>query len=198
MNIAQTVPQLDADFFDERGLPKTYNLPPVQQIQQPRSMNILKKVQTWSNAIHISEDGVEIQNNISTSVSDSVPGSVPPPDFPPVEFPSMEYYSQSQMNCSSISDTLHLRETGNSLKEGSNNSDFHLNSTEKPASLKEMGETRDLNVSTRPTQFQRDCSDPIISKNSILGKTVSGTKNDSSTALPIEIETSFDTEREIQ
>ena len=120
-------------------------------------MNILKKIQPPSNAvdisedpsnaIHISEDGIEIQNNMSTPVSDSVPGSVPPPDFPSVEFPSMEGYFQFQKNCSSISDMLHPRETKNSSREGSNNSDFHPNSTEKPASLEEMRETRDLNVS---------------------------------------------------
>ena len=32
MNMATTVPQLDAEFFDERGLPKVYNLPPAPQI----------------------------------------------------------------------------------------------------------------------------------------------------------------------
>ena len=99
MNIAQTVPQLDVDFFDEKGLPKTYNLPPVQQIQQPRGMNILKEVQPTSNVIHISEDGVEI----STSVSGAVPAS----DFLPVVFLSTETIPQSQIDFPSISDTLH-------------------------------------------------------------------------------------------
>ena len=75
MNVATAVPQLDADFFNERGLPKIYNLPPVQQIG---SMNILRKVPI--NTIHISEDGVEIQPNTSTSVSGSVPNPVPSPD----------------------------------------------------------------------------------------------------------------------
>ena len=84
---------------------------------------------------------------MSYSVSDSVPGSVPSLDFPSIEFPSTEGYCQFQMNCSSISDTLHPRKTSNSSKEGSNNSDFHPNSTEKPASIEDMGETRDLNVS---------------------------------------------------
>ena len=32
MNVATAVPQLDADFFNERGLPKVYNLPPAYQI----------------------------------------------------------------------------------------------------------------------------------------------------------------------
>ena len=91
---------------------KTYNLPPAQQTQQSRGMNILKRFQPSSTAIHISEDGVEIQHNISTSISGPVPDPVPPPDFPPVEFPSTEGVSQFQNNCTSISDMLHLRETG--------------------------------------------------------------------------------------
>ena len=58
---------------DERGLPKIYNFPPVQQEQeQTRSMNVLKRFQHTSNTTHIPEDGVEIQH-ISTSVSGSVP-----------------------------------------------------------------------------------------------------------------------------
>ena len=82
MNVATAVPQLDADFFDERGVSNAYNLPPVHQ--QTGSMNILKKIQPSNDAIHISEDGVEIQHNVSTSLADSVPGSVPPPDFNPL------------------------------------------------------------------------------------------------------------------
>ena len=67
MNVAAAVPQLDADLFYEKGLPKVY---------QTGNMNILKKIQppsnaidiseNPSNAIHISEDGTEIQNNMST------------------------------------------------------------------------------------------------------------------------------------
>ena len=57
MNVAAVVPQLDAEFFDERGLPKVYNLPPIPQIG---SMNILRKV-TQNDAILISERGEEIQ-----------------------------------------------------------------------------------------------------------------------------------------
>ena len=57
MNMATAVPQLDAEFFDERGLPKVYNLPPAPQIG---NMNILKKVHQ-NNAILISETGKEIQ-----------------------------------------------------------------------------------------------------------------------------------------
>ena len=58
MNVDMVVPQLDADFFNERGLPKTYNLPPAQQ--QIGSMNIVKRIQPSSNDILISEDS-EIQ-----------------------------------------------------------------------------------------------------------------------------------------
>ena len=47
MNVAAAVPQLDADFFYEKGLPKVY---------QTGNRNILKKIQPPSNAIDISED----------------------------------------------------------------------------------------------------------------------------------------------
>ena len=57
MNIATAVSLLDADFFNERYLPKIYNHPPAPQIG---SMNILKKV-PQNDAILISERGEEIQ-----------------------------------------------------------------------------------------------------------------------------------------
>ena len=41
MNVASAVSQLDAEFFNERGLPKVYNHPPAPQIG---SMNILKRI----------------------------------------------------------------------------------------------------------------------------------------------------------
>ena len=83
MNYTAAVP---ADFFDKRGLLKEYRPPPMQQ--QIGGMNILRKVPTPSNATYISENGVEIQHNISTSVSGSVPDPVPSPDFPFLEFPT--------------------------------------------------------------------------------------------------------------
>ena len=109
MNYAATVP---ADFFDEQGFLIEYRPPPVQQIG---SMNVLRKFQDPSNAIHISEDNVEIQHNISTST----PGSVPSPDFPFTKFPLMEVVSQSQIVFSSISDMLDPRETNNSSRKAS-------------------------------------------------------------------------------
>ena len=81
-NYAAAIP-LQADYFDERGIYKEYRPP------QMGSMNILKKVHNPSNAIILSEDGVEIQNNsTSTSVT------VPTPDFPFTEFPSTEVVIQ--------------------------------------------------------------------------------------------------------
>ena len=61
MNFASTLPQTEAEFFDEKGLLKEYN-PQVQQ-QHTGSMFILKKIQDPNNAILLSEDGVEIQHN---------------------------------------------------------------------------------------------------------------------------------------
>ena len=112
MNYVHTapLPQTEADFFDERGLLKEYR-PPVQQ--QTGSMFVLKKTQDPSNAILLSENGVEIQHNTS-SVSESVPAQVPSPDFPFQEFPLMEVVSQSQIDYSSISDMLDPRESSNS------------------------------------------------------------------------------------
>ena len=107
-------------------------------------MNILKRIQTPSNVTHISEDGVEIQNNVSTSL----PSSVPRPDFPLVEFPSMEANSQSQIDFSSISDMLHLRVADISLKEGSKQ-------PEKLHQLDEKREIRHLNISAKPQQSTR-------------------------------------------
>ena len=65
--------------------------------QQIGSMNILRKVHNPDNAISTLD-----------------PGSVPTTDFPFIEFPSMEVLNQSQIDFSSISDTLLLRENTNS------------------------------------------------------------------------------------
>ena len=125
MNYAAAAP---FDFFDEKGLPKEYNPPPIQQ--QIGSMNILKKVQipTPNNATYISENGVEIQYKTSTSVSDRVPDPVPSPDFPFQEFLLTEVVNQSQIDSSSISDMLDPRESSNSSKEAPLSTDFPLKS----------------------------------------------------------------------
>ena len=45
MNIASTLPQTEADFFDERGLLKEYRPPVQQQYQQTGGMFALRKIQ---------------------------------------------------------------------------------------------------------------------------------------------------------
>ena len=88
MNIASAAPQIQADFFDERGVLKEYN-PQQQQYQHTGSMFVLKKVQDPSNAILFSDNGVEIQH----SVPDPDPDPNPSPDFPFQEFPLTEVVS---------------------------------------------------------------------------------------------------------
>ena len=131
---------LQADYFNERGIHKEYRPPAVQQpaIQQG-SMNILRKVHnpnTPSNATILSEDGIEI----STPTSDPVPVSVPTPDFPFTEFPSTEVVNQSQIDFSSISDTLLLRENNNSSSRAFNSTDTPLKSGQNGSSYEELRE----------------------------------------------------------
>ena len=77
MNVASAVPQ--ADFFDEKGLLKEYNPP---QHQHTGSMYVLKKFQgNPSDDILFSDNGVEIQHNTPTSVSDPDPAPILSPDF---------------------------------------------------------------------------------------------------------------------
>ena len=160
MNIATTFPQTEADFFDEKGLLKEYR-PPVQQ-QHTGSMFVLKKIQDPNNAILLSEDGEEIQHKTSTSVPDPVPS----PDFPFQEFPLTEVVTQSQIDSSSISDTLDPRKTSNSSRKATKSTDLPLKSGSANRSHEEMRENRDLTISTAPTQSSRDSSTIPISDNS--------------------------------
>ena len=190
VNYVQTtpLPQTEADFFDEKGLLKEYR-PPVQQ--QTGSMFVLKKIQDPSNAILLSEDGVEIQHNISTSVSESVPVPVPSPDFPFQEFPLMEVVSQSQIDFSSISDTSDPRETSNSSRKATKSTDLPLKSSSDNRSHEEMRENRDSTISEMHTQSSRDPTTISISGNSNPRKSIPGIKADSPTALPVETDISF-------
>ena len=181
MNYAAAIPE--ADFFDERGNFKEYRPP------QMGNMNILKKVHNPSNAIILSEDGVEIQNNTSTSTSDTAPVSVPTPDFPFTEFPSMEVVIQSQIDSSSISDTLLPRENNNS-------SGLALKSGQNSSSYEELRETDVSAVSSKPSQSTRDPTAISIPGNSNFRKSTPGTKADIPTALPVETNVSFITETE--
>ena len=187
MNYAATVPE--ADFFNERGLPKAYRPPPMQQLIG--SMNILKS--TFRNdVILISEQGEEIQpieqlkqpNN-----TPSVSGSVPTSDFPFIEFPSTEVVSQSQTDISSISDTLDPRENNNSLRKASKSTDLPLKSVQNRATDEEMTDFRDLTISEKHTSATRDSCTISISDNLTTRKSISGTKGN---------EISFSKEGEIQ
>ena len=178
MNVATAVPQLDTEFFNERGLPKIYNLPPAPKIG---SMNILKKV-PQKNAILILERGEEIQlieqlkqpNN-----TPSVPGSVPPSDFSLIEFPLTEVVKPiSNSFLQAISDMFQPRESNNSLKETPPSTDLTLKSKEIWTSDEEMREIRYLNVSVKPPQSTRDSCTIATSNNSTLRKSTAGTKTE--------------------
>ena len=158
MNIASAAPPLEADFFDEKGLLKQY----IPQNQHMGSMFILKKIQDPSNAILLSEDGVEIQH----SVSGPDPAPIPTPDFPFQEFPLTEVVKQSQKDSYSISDMSDPRETSNSLRKATKSTDLPLKSGLNSSSHEEMREKGDLTVSAAPTQSSRDSKTISISDNS--------------------------------
>ena len=164
MNIASTLPQTEADFFDEKGLPKQYI--PQNQHQHTGSMYVLKKFQGKPNDILFSDNGVEIQH----SVSDPDPAPIPTPDFPFQEFPLTEVVRQSQIDISSISDTSDPRETSNSSSKATKSTDLPLQSGLKSvlnsSTHEEMREYRDLTVSDKHTQSSRDSNTISIPDNS--------------------------------
>ena len=133
MNYVHTtpLPQTEADFFDEKGLLKEYR-PPVQQHQQQQQyqqmggMFALRKIPI-----------------IPSSVSDPAPDPVPTPDFPFQEFPLTEVVNQSQIDSSSISDTLVSRECSNSTRKAPPSTDFSLKSMQNCSSNEEMAPFRD-------------------------------------------------------
>ena len=173
MNFANTLPQTEAEFFDEKGLLKEYN-PQQQQYQHTGSMYVLKKVQDPSNAILFSDNGVEIQH----SVSDPDPAPILSPDFPFQEFLLTEVVNQSQIDISSISDTLVSRESSNSSRKATKSTDLPLQSGLKSdlnnRPHEEMRENRDLTVSEMHTQSSRDSSTISISDNSATRKSIPG------------------------
>ena len=182
MNFANTLPQTEAEFFNEKGLLKEYN-PQQQQHQHTGSMFVLKKFQgNPNNAILFSDNGIEIQH--------SVPGPDPTPDFPFQEFPLTEVVSQSQIDISSISDTLDPSETSNSSRKATKSTDSSLKSGLNSSSHEEMRENRDLTVSDKHTQSSRDSSTISISDNSATRESNPGirtvTPNTPSTPIPVE------------
>ena len=148
MNIASTLPHTEADFFDEKGLPKQY----IPQNQHTGSMYVLKKFQGNPNDILFSDNGVEIQH----SVPGPDPTPIPTPDFPFQEFPLTEVVKQSQIDISSISDASDPRETSNSSSKATTSTDSALKSSLNSSSHEELRENRDLTASAAPTQSLRD------------------------------------------
>ena len=116
MNIASALPQTEADFFDEQGLLKEYR-PPVQQQQQYQQMGGMFALRK-----------IPITSSVSESVPDPTPDPVPTPDFPFQEFPLTEVVNQSQIDSSSISDTLDPRENNNSSRKATKSTDLPLKS----------------------------------------------------------------------
>ena len=176
-NYAAAIP-LQADFFDERGNFKEYRPP------QMGNMNILRKVHNPNNATILSEDGIEIST------------SVPTPDSPLTEFPSTEVVIQSQIDSSSISDTLHPRENTNSSSKALRDTNLSLKSGQNSSSYKELREIRDPTVSSKHSQSTRDPTTISSPGNSNFRKSTPGTKSNISTALPTETNVSFVTETE--
>ena len=170
MNVASAVPQ--ADFFDEKGLLKEYN---PQQYQHTGSMYVLQKFQgNPSDDILFSDNGVEIQHNISTSVSDPDPAPILSPDFPFQEFPLTEVVNQSQIDYYSISDTTDPRECSNSSRKATKSTDLPLKSGLANRSHEEMREIKGSAVSTAPTQSSRDSNTIPIPDNSATRKSNPG------------------------
>ena len=169
MNIASTLPQTEADFFDEKGLPKQY----IPQNQHTGGMYVLKKFQGNPGDILFSDNGVEIQH----SVSDPDPAPIPTPDFPLQEFPLTEVARQSQIDYYSISDTSNPRETSNSsskANKATKSTDLPLQSGLKSvlnsSTREELRENRDLTVSDKHTQSSRDSNTISIPDNSATRK----------------------------
>ena len=159
MNIASALPQTEADFFDEKGLPKQYIPQNQQQYQHTGSMYVLKKFQGNPNDdILFSDNGVEIQH--------SDPAPIPTPDFPFQEFPLTEVANQSQIDYYSISDMPVPREYSNSSRKATKSTDLPLQSGLANRSHEEMTEYRDLTVSDKHTQSSRDSNTVSISDNS--------------------------------
>ena len=190
MNIASTLPHTDADFFDEKGILKEYN--PQNRQQHTGSMYVLKKFQGNPSDILFSANGVEIQHNTPTSVSDPDPAPTPilTPDFPFQEFPLTEVVKQSQTDYYSISDASNLRETSNSSRKATKSTDLPLKSGLNNRSHEELRENRDLASSEKHIQSSRDSNTIFTPDNSATRKSnpgiTTGIMADTPTTFPEE------------
>ena len=178
MNIASTLPQTEADFFDEKGLLKEYRAP-VQQHQHPHQQQ--QQYQQMGGTFALKKIPI-----IPSSVSESVPDPAPSPDFPFQEFPLTEVATQSQIDSSSISDMLDLRETSNSSRKATKSTDLPLKSGLNSSSTEEMRENRDSTVSEKHTQSSRDSSTISISDNSTPRKSIPGIMADTPSTFPVD------------
>ena len=180
MNVASAVPQ--ADFFDEKGLLKEYN---PQQYQPTGSMYVLKKFQgNPSDDILFSDNGVEIQHDTPTSVSDPDPAPILSPDFPFQEFPLTEVVNQSQIDYFSIPDMSDPRESSNSSSKATKSTDIPLKSGLNCSTHEELGDIKGLAVSTAPTQSSRDSNTISIPDNSDTRKSNPGITTGITTDTP--------------
>ena len=171
MNFASTLPQTEAEFFDEKGLPKEYIPQNQQQHQHTGSMYVLQKFQGNSNdGILFSDNGVEIQH----SVSDPDPAPIPSPDFPFQKFPLTEVVNQSQTDYFSISDMTDPREYSNSSRKATKSTDLPLKSSLNSSTHEELREIKGSAVSTAPTQSSRDSNTIFIPDNSTTRESIPG------------------------
>ena len=190
MNIASAVSQ--ADFFDEKGVLKEYT----PQNQHTGSMYVLKKFQGNPNNILFSDNGVEVHQGISTSVSDPdpAPTPIPTPDFPFQEFPLTEVVRQSQIDFSSISDASEPRETSNSSSKATTSTDSALKSGLNNSTTEELRENRDLTASAVPTQSLRDFNTIFTPDNSAARKSNPGIDTGITTGIMTDTPTTFSEE----
>ena len=192
MNIASTLPQTEADFFDEKGLPKQY----IPQNKHTGSMYVLRKFQGNPSNILFSDNGVEIQQNTSTSVPGPDPTPILTPDFPFQEFPLTEVVKQSQIDISSISDASDPRETSNSSSKATTSTDSALKSGLNNSTTEELRENRDLTASAVPTQSLRDSNTIFTPDNSATRESNPGIDTGITTDTP-NAPTTFSEETEV-
>ena len=191
MNIASTLPQTEADFFDEKGLPKQY----IPQNQHTGSMYVLKKFQGNPNNILFSDNGVEIQHSVSDP--DPAPTPILTPDFPFQEFPLTEVVRQSQIDFSSISDASEPRETSNSSSKATTSTDSALKSGLNNSTTEELRENRDLTASAVPTQSLRDFNTIFTQDNSATRESNPGIDTGITTGIMTDTPTTFSEETAI-
>ena len=184
MNIASTLPHTEADFFDEKGVLKEYN--PQNRQQHTGSMYVLKKFQGNPSDILFSDNGVEIQHNTPTSVSDPDPAPTPilTPDFPFQEFLLTEVVKQSQTDYYSISDVSVQRECSNSSRKATKSTDLPLKSGLNNRSHEELRENRDLASSEKHIQSSRDSDTIFTPDNSATRKSNPGITTGITTDAP--------------